>query len=408
MATVARNTTVRPFLAAPLRLRQCTRRRNVHIKATPSTSSIDGPVDLSEQTQAIPKLSGAGPFPADVRFEVLGAPYSMLSVALPASSLLYSRRGTLVGINGQTENAVSTLSILEPFRRAALRIPFLYQKISSTSPLTCLISTNTPNTTFGIIELDGKVDWMLTQNDALLAWTGHSVSSKPTISHKMSLAHWGNSKLTGRGLVALIGRGQIYQVTLKPGEEYTIHPSALLAYSMNGPSRPVPYRLKSTSLRLQIPRFNMIRRYLPEVEFIRTIKESDVYKTIARTLFGIKTWSRRTIWGDRLFLRFQGPSTILVQSRTAPLSEVFRKEDFSELADTEPGLLPSPIATKAIEAPPSSSSSSSSSEKITIGAADVRPVSTGGRHPSALKIAIVGRDGKTEFQDSDFKAFTRP
>lgn len=101
-------------------------RRNVHIKATPSTSSVEGPVDLSEQTQAIPKLSGGGPFPAgkwqltarlffallcadadpspDVRFEVLGAPYSLLSVALPASSLLYSRRGTLVGINGKTEN----------------------------------------------------------------------------------------------------------------------------------------------------------------------------------------------------------------------------------------------------------------------------------------------------------------
>lgn len=92
-----------------------------------------------------------------------------------------------------------------------------------------------------------------------------------------------------------------------------------------------------------------------------------------------------------------------MQSRTARLSEVFRKEDFGELADTEPGLLPSPIATKAIEAP-----SSSSSEKITIGAADVRPVgASSGRHPSALKIAIVGRDGKTEFQDSDFKAFIR-
>lgn len=79
-------------------------------------------MDLSEQTQAIPKLRGDGPFPAgmwidgsvclgeangsllDVSFEVLGAPYSLLSVALPASSLLYSRRGTLVGINGKTEN----------------------------------------------------------------------------------------------------------------------------------------------------------------------------------------------------------------------------------------------------------------------------------------------------------------
>ena len=40
----------------------------------------------------------------DVKFEVLGAPYSLLSVALPASSVLYSRRGTLVGVNGRAEN----------------------------------------------------------------------------------------------------------------------------------------------------------------------------------------------------------------------------------------------------------------------------------------------------------------
>ena len=163
----------------------------------------------------------------DVKFEVLGAPYSLLSVALPASSVLYSRRGTLVGVNGRAENvkthpvpafsegggritngyylqAVSTLSLLEPIRRAFLRIPFLYQKvslsqsifkrtmskncwfqISSTSPLTCLISTNSPNTTFGVIELDGKVDWMVTQSDALLAWTGHSISAKPSVSPRM-------------------------------------------------------------------------------------------------------------------------------------------------------------------------------------------------------------------------------
>lgn len=40
----------------------------------------------------------------DVKFEVLGAPYSLLSVALPASSVLYSRRGTLIGVNGKAEN----------------------------------------------------------------------------------------------------------------------------------------------------------------------------------------------------------------------------------------------------------------------------------------------------------------
>ena len=39
-----------------------------------------------------------------------------------------------------------------------------------------------------------------------------------------SLAHWGNSQITGRGLLAVIGNGQIYQVVLKPGEEYVAHP----------------------------------------------------------------------------------------------------------------------------------------------------------------------------------------
>ena len=121
--------TARSFLSVSLsysaRLCPPTRTvRNVHIRATPSTASLDGFLDLSEQTQSIPKLTGAGPFPAgspsngaccypsvltefrvaDVKFEVLGAPYSLLSVSLPASSTLYSRRGTLVGVNGKVEN----------------------------------------------------------------------------------------------------------------------------------------------------------------------------------------------------------------------------------------------------------------------------------------------------------------
>lgn len=39
-----------------------------------------------------------------------------------------------------------------------------------------------------------------------------------------SIAHWGNSQVTGRGLLALVGKGQIYQVVLRTGEEYVAHP----------------------------------------------------------------------------------------------------------------------------------------------------------------------------------------
>ena len=42
-----------------------------------------------------------------------------------------------------------------------------------------------------------------------------------------SLAHWGNSQVMGRGLLALVGKGQIYQIVLKLGEEYVAHPRYL-------------------------------------------------------------------------------------------------------------------------------------------------------------------------------------
>ena len=37
-------------------------------------------------------------------------------------------------------------------------------------------------------------------------------------------AHWGNSEITGRGLLAIAGQGSIYQVVLDTGEEYIVHP----------------------------------------------------------------------------------------------------------------------------------------------------------------------------------------
>lgn len=46
----------------------------------------------------------------DARFEVLGAPYSLLSVSLSASQKLYTRRGTLVGVSGKAENVSINLA----------------------------------------------------------------------------------------------------------------------------------------------------------------------------------------------------------------------------------------------------------------------------------------------------------
>ncbi|KAF3188506.1 Altered inheritance of mitochondria protein 24, mitochondrial, variant 2 [Orbilia oligospora] len=279
--------------------------RSVHVKATPSITSLTPPIDLTQETRTIPKLSGKGPFPQTVEFEVLGAPHSLLSVSLPSDAILYTRRGTLLGATakGDINNAVSTLAMLKPIRRAMLGIPFLYQNISSTTPLTCLVGTNSPNTTFAVIELDGAIDWMVTQRNALLAWTGHSIQTTPIINRTMSPAQWSNSRISGRGLAALVGKGQVYQIILGDGEEMIIHPTHLLAYSI-GADRPRPYRLAQTTLRFQLPKLSILRGLFPKSEFISTMTKTDTYQAVSKILYNTKTWIRRVLWGDRVSRSF--------------------------------------------------------------------------------------------------------
>ena len=239
----------------------------------------------------------------------------------------------------------------------------MYQKISSTTPFTALIATKSPITTYSVIHLDGRLDWMIAQRNALLAWTGHTLSLQPQINTNMSIAHWGNTKATGRGLLCLSGKGQVYQVTLKTGEEYVVHPSNVVAYAMLQ-NQPQPYRFKSSNLRFQIPSVSSL---LPDTRFIRTVKESQAWKFLAAFAFTARTWARRSIWGDRLFLRFEGPANILVQSRGNNITESLTTRDINEIADAPAGAvrLASGSGSKAINAPSAGSVGQSSPAKVT-------------------------------------------
>ncbi|MCJ1468906.1 Altered inheritance of mitochondria protein 24, mitochondrial [Pseudocyphellaria aurata] len=271
---------------------------------------------------------------SDARFEVIGsAPYSLLSVSLSASQNLYTRRGTLVGVGGNAENVYSTLSVLEPFRRAFLAVPFLYQKVSSTTPVTALISTNS---SIAVVKMDGSIDWKLF-GKALLAWTGQTLSIQPRLALKASRASWGNSEITGRGLLAIAGQGSIYQVVLDVGEEYVVHPSNVIAYTINS-IPPSPYRLKTSSFRLQTPNIDM-NGLLSNIRFFRVMQRTITWQAIRKFLFMLRTWSRRTIWGDRLFLEFRGPTKILLQSRASRLSDMITSKEMDAIAETMPGAM---------------------------------------------------------------------
>lgn len=323
-------------------------------------------------------------------FEVIGSPYSLLSVTLSPSQDLYTRRGTLVAFAGDPDGTVSTLRILNPIRRALVGIPFLYQKITSSSSINALISTRSPLTTFAIIQLDGTTDWKLAQRKALVAWTGNTLSVKPSLSTKFSLAYWGSSDVTGRGLLALAGQGQVYSIELAHGETYIVHPSNVLAYSSSSPSPPPsPYRFKSTNVRFQIPL--RLGNFFPSSKFVETLKTSHTYKFIANSFLRIRTWSRRTIWGDRLFLKFVGPTTLLIQSRAARVNDVLTAQEVNEIADAPTGVVQEAITSVG----------ASESKMTGTGPQDsASPVSTSPASKSQPKLsaANISRDGKVSFE----------
>ena len=119
---------------------------------------------------------------------------------------------------------------------------------------------------------------MVAQRNALLAWTGHTLSPAARIQSSLTLAHWGNTLLTGRGLAALSAPGQIYELTLKEGEEFVAHPGSVVAYSVSR-HPPQPFRFKSNSLQLQVP---SLSRWISEPEWVKTVRNSEVWKYLAR------------------------------------------------------------------------------------------------------------------------------
>jgi hypothetical protein len=221
---------------------------------------------------------------------------------------------------------------------------------------------------------------MVAQRKALLAWTGHTLSVSPKMNTGLSLAHWGNSMVTGRGLVALAGPGQVYQVTLKAGEEYVAYPGNVVAYTVTQ-HPPLPYRFKSSSLRFQVPSLGL--SYLvPDIKFFRVMQQTDTWKGITQLLYNLRTTARRTIWGDRLFLQFHGPTTILMSSRASRISDVLTSRDVNEIADSPAGAVQS-----AVTLPMPNEEPSGVKKQIT----DV---------PTGFHFAEVSRDGKVKFEDA--------
>lgn len=193
--------------------------------------------------------------------------------------------------------------------------------------------------------------------------------------------------------------GQIYQVTLAQGEELVVHPSHVVAYSVDR-NLPLPFRFKSSSWALQIP--SLPESLVPKgwAKFWKDTKETGFYKFMARVLYSLRTTARRSIFGDRLFLQFKGPMTILMSSRGVRVGDVLTREQVNEIADAEAGVVP-----KAVEAAAKPQKQVAASPEPAIGSGTTESPS---EKPLAMHVATVGKDGKVRFEDSkDLKDFVR-
>ncbi|OKL64575.1 Altered inheritance of mitochondria protein 24, mitochondrial [Talaromyces atroroseus] len=111
--------------------------------------------------------------------------------------------------------------------------------------------------------------------------------------------------------------------------------SNIVAYTISS-TPPQPYRFRSTSLRFQIPGLQ-IPELLLKSRYVRDLTASDTWKASMKIIHNVRTWARRTIWGDRLFLQFQGPATLLVQSRATRVRDILSDKEINEIADAPAG-----------------------------------------------------------------------
>ncbi|KAL8785928.1 MAG: hypothetical protein Q9213_003077 [Squamulea squamosa] len=192
-----------------------------------------------------------------------------------------------------------------------------------------------------------------------------------------TFAHWGSSEITGRGLFAVAGNGSIAQLVLDPGEDYIAHPSNVVAYSMNR-YPPSPYRLKALSFHLQVPDLGLSTLF-PDTKFFRVMRDSRTWNTITKSARSLRTWFRRSIWGDRLFLQFHGPATILLQTRAVRLNDVLTNDDVNEIAEAPGG-------------------SVAKSLSLAVDASNVEVSKQVNTKPLQMSTASIGPDGKIVFE----------
>ena len=135
---------------------------------------------------------------------------------------------------------------------------------------------------------------------------------------------------------------------------------------------------------------------MPNTRFFNEMKKSGLWNFLAEALYKIRTWTRRNVWGDRLFLQFKGPTTILLQSRGAKLTDSISAREVDEIADAPAGVVRTVLAGEG-------GAKAGEAKDATKPVTESPVAQAGSVKPAGVTWATVSRGGKVDFKEQSAK-----
>lgn len=257
------------------------------------------------------------------KFEIVGTPPSVVHLSLPSSASVFTRRGTIIAANGSAEDLTSKLQF-ESVSSLAKKLPVLYQKVSSTSPLSILLGCkptdgfHTPY--YSVVPVSSGYNWVVTQRKALLGWTGADTTVNTVSNFKL----WGNIEVQGsNGQAVLVGEGSLYQIEVPQDKTVLVNPSNVIAYTVTADQ-------SERRSFVRMPHTNLSALDLP------LLRNYELPPSIKKFTEWVSAWATRLFWRDDIALRVSGPRTILVQTHATPINKVFDKQELRDLITDQP------------------------------------------------------------------------
>ncbi|SCW02721.1 LAFE_0F12816g1_1 [Lachancea fermentati] len=253
--------------------------RTIHYTASRYTQEL---IEFSSRKSG----TAQGPFSELPEFKPL---QGSMMLKLPSFCTIYTRLDKISALNVEQSAAKQPFLSLDALENA----PF--SKVSTGEhPVNATMVSSTPMSNITIIQIDDyKQGWYLTdpEND-VLCYSGDL---------KLEFGH----SLRGRGIVAIGGKGPVYQLNLEPGENITVNPDSILGYNDK-----VSLRISELKSKTVIP------------QFIKSWSKSNFALNFGHYYDRFALWWGKLFHKDKIYCKIQGPGSLLLQTAFVPGSKV--------------------------------------------------------------------------------------